>query len=177
MPPFLLGQVCLFSRGLLLVVSGNVSRFLQSNTDPAVQKIHNPKKVGPYQVIDEVISYNPYKWPKIHEEHGGYYKPTFYRGRHNNLVGGFKFHPYLGKWSNLTNIFQRGWNHHLEYIVGAPYNNSTSNDRLKGGFHLERSSRKTFNKELRRHREPPVALDGRCGGKHNSGWRIIPDRK
>ena len=83
----------------------------------------------------------------------------------------------LGKWSNLTNIFQRGWNHHLEYIVGAPYNNSTSNDRLKGGFHLERSSRKTFNKELRRHREPPVALDGRCGGKHNSGWRIIPDRK
>ena len=59
MKPFLLGQVCLFSRGLLLVVSGNVSRFLQSNKDPAVQKIHNPKKVGPYQVIDEVISYNP----------------------------------------------------------------------------------------------------------------------
>ena len=23
------------------------------------------------------------------------------------------FHPYLGKWSNLTNIFQRGWNHQL----------------------------------------------------------------
>ena len=30
------------------------------------------------------------------------------------LGGGFKyfdFHPYLGKWSNLTNIFQVGWNH------------------------------------------------------------------
>ena len=26
----------------------------------------------------------------------------------------FNFHPYLGKWSNLTNIFQRGWNHQLE---------------------------------------------------------------
>ena len=26
----------------------------------------------------------------------------------------FCFHPYLGKWSNLTNIFQRGWNHQLE---------------------------------------------------------------
>ena len=26
----------------------------------------------------------------------------------------FYFHPYLGKWSNLTNIFQRGWNHQLE---------------------------------------------------------------
>ena len=25
----------------------------------------------------------------------------------------FYFHPYLGKWSNLTNIFQRGWNHQL----------------------------------------------------------------
>ena len=33
------------------------------------------------------------------------------------LAGGFKyvliiyFHPYLGKISNLTNIFQMGWNH------------------------------------------------------------------
>ena len=25
----------------------------------------------------------------------------------------FYFHPYLGKWSNLTNIFQMGWNHQL----------------------------------------------------------------
>ena len=34
------------------------------------------------------------------------------------LAGGFifyfYFHPYLGKWSNLTNIFQLGWNHQLE---------------------------------------------------------------
>ena len=28
----------------------------------------------------------------------------------------FYFHPYLGRWSNLTNIFQPGWNHQLEYI-------------------------------------------------------------
>ena len=26
----------------------------------------------------------------------------------------FYFHPYLGKWSILTNIFQMGWNHQLE---------------------------------------------------------------
>ena len=35
------------------------------------------------------------------------------------LGGGFKyfyFHPYLGKWSNLTNIFQMGWNHQLDYV-------------------------------------------------------------
>ena len=26
----------------------------------------------------------------------------------------FYFYPYLGKWSNFTNIFQRGWNHQLD---------------------------------------------------------------
>jgi len=39
-------------------------------------------------------------------------------GYKEKLGGGFKhffyFYPYLGKWSNLTNIFQMGWNHHLE---------------------------------------------------------------
>ena len=32
------------------------------------------------------------------------------------LGGGFKycFHPYLGRRSNLTNVFQMGWNHQLE---------------------------------------------------------------
>ena len=37
------------------------------------------------------------------------------------LGGGFKhflFYPYLGKWSNLTNSFQRGWNHQLEKVGG-----------------------------------------------------------
>ena len=28
----------------------------------------------------------------------------------------FYFHPYLGKWSNLTNIFQMGWNHQLDDV-------------------------------------------------------------
>ena len=28
----------------------------------------------------------------------------------------FYFHPYLRKWSNLTNIFQLGWNHQLDSI-------------------------------------------------------------
>ena len=36
---------------------------------------------------------------------------------HNVLLGGgfkcFYFHPYWGKWSNLTNIFGMGWNHQL----------------------------------------------------------------
>ena len=33
----------------------------------------------------------------------------------------FYFHPYLGKISNLTNIFQRGWNHQLvlQYAIAA----------------------------------------------------------
>ena len=29
----------------------------------------------------------------------------------------FYFHPYLGRWSNLTNIFQRGWNHQLDFEI------------------------------------------------------------
>ena len=28
----------------------------------------------------------------------------------------FYFHPYLGNWSNLTYIFQGGWNHQLENV-------------------------------------------------------------
>ena len=33
----------------------------------------------------------------------------------------FYFHPYLGRWSNLTNIFQMGWNHQLVFFVGTNY--------------------------------------------------------
>ena len=38
------------------------------------------------------------------------------------LGGGFKysifhFHPYLGKWSSLTNILQMGWNHQPDLIL------------------------------------------------------------
>ena len=29
----------------------------------------------------------------------------------------FYVHPYLGKWSNLTNIFQMGWSHQLVNII------------------------------------------------------------
>ena len=37
------------------------------------------------------------------------------------LGGGFKcfyFHPYQGKWSNLTKIFHTGWNHQLDVDFG-----------------------------------------------------------
>ena len=34
----------------------------------------------------------------------------------------FYFHPYLGKWSNLTNIFGMGWNHQLGmYDMSLPF--------------------------------------------------------
>ena len=41
-----------------------------------------------------------------------------------SLSGGFKyvlFHPYLGKWSNLTNIFQMGWNHQPALFVANSF--------------------------------------------------------
>ena len=34
----------------------------------------------------------------------------------------FYFHPYLGKWSNLINIFQLGWNHQLLLMAEIPNN-------------------------------------------------------
>ena len=36
----------------------------------------------------------------------------------------FYFHPYLGEWSNLTNIFQLGWNHQLaiNHLLPSPGN-------------------------------------------------------
>ena len=37
------------------------------------------------------------------------------------------FHPYLGKWSNLTNFCQRGWNNQLgSYFMKSPWNIPTS---------------------------------------------------
>ena len=34
----------------------------------------------------------------------------------------FYVHPYLGKWSNFTNIFWMGWNHQLATIGKSPLN-------------------------------------------------------
>ena len=49
-------------------------------------------------------------------------KPVNRQDPERNLGGGnssiFYFHPYLGKWSNLTNIFQMGWNHQLGTYLG-----------------------------------------------------------
>ena len=52
----------------------------------------------------------------------------------NILVGGFKllFNPYLGKWSNLTNIFQMGWFSHQLDI--ACFGASNSGDWWGRGF-------------------------------------------
>ncbi len=42
-----------------------------------------------------------------------------FHGRTVSLPEGIQqiFHPYLGKCSNLTNIFQMGWNHQLENFL------------------------------------------------------------
>ncbi len=51
------------------------------------------------------------------------------------LGGGFKhfcFYLYLGRWSNFTNIFQMGWNHHLGFF---PIRHDASFP--KWGRHLE----------------------------------------
>ena len=56
-----------------------------------------------------------WKWPKkvilllMVQKSSGWWFQIFFNF-HN-------FHPYLGKWSNLTSIFQRGWNHQLVLLM------------------------------------------------------------
>ena len=52
----------------------------------------------------------------------------------------FYFHPYLGKWFNLTNIFRMGWNHQLGKLIlqttarrGQPLDYIFSNEQYKVG--------------------------------------------
>ena len=42
----------------------------------------------------------------------------------------FYFHPYLGKWSNLTNIFQMGWNHQLDKLLCTWLGNDLLRSRM-----------------------------------------------
>ena len=44
----------------------------------------------------------------------------------------FYVHPYLGKWSNLTNNFQIGWDHQLDLIF---YQNLFFPAQKTGFFH------------------------------------------
>ena len=49
------------------------------------------------------------------ETFGNHFGDGALRKKHWVVVSNiFYFHPYLGKWSHLTNIFQMGWNHQLE---------------------------------------------------------------
>ena len=56
----------------------------------------------------------------------------------------FYFHPYLGKISNLTNIFQRGWNHQLVEVLDSiivSFQGSRHNPRTVQLRHLHSSTR------------------------------------
>ena len=46
----------------------------------------------------------------------------------------FDFHHYLGKIPNLTNIFQRGWNHQLDYVLLFPSSLITNPSFMNGWF-------------------------------------------
>ena len=49
----------------------------------------------------------------------------------------FYFHPYLGKISNLTNVFQMGWNHQPDIIYSNHYcNHSLSEGWRPGDFQV-----------------------------------------
>ena len=53
----------------------------------------------------------------------------------DDLGGGFEYvflNPYLGRWSNMTNIFQRGWNHQLDDVCETAF--GTWKDRTGWGL-------------------------------------------
>ena len=87
------------------VLGGEVAVYQKKTTVPGGSfkdfwKFH-PKMFGSFALF--------FWWEMIHD--------PIWRAYFANLGGGFRyffFHPYLGKWSNLTNIFQMGWNHQLE---------------------------------------------------------------
>ena len=45
----------------------------------------------------------------------------------------FYFHPYLGKITQLTNIFQRGWNHQLGYVFKTLSNHFEEESKFSVG--------------------------------------------
>ena len=58
----------------------------------------------------------------------------------------FYFRPYLGKWSNLTNIFQMGWNHHLVILVEIFWHVLGHIDVESNIFNLYLNERKVVDK-------------------------------
>ena len=62
------------------------------------------------------------RWPRLRRDFGEILDPRSWRFPDQDIKkmvvsDVFYFHPCLGKWSNLTNIFQRGWNHQLVSVL------------------------------------------------------------
>ena len=57
----------------------------------------------------------------------------------------FYFHPYLGKVSILTNIFQRGWNHELDDNDDNNDNNDNTDDNDNNKTPFTRWFKVTFS--------------------------------
>ena len=68
---------------------------------------------------------------QVHHDRSTYHER--YTGYTPQLGGGFTyfvFHPYLGRWSNLTNIFWMGWNHQLVKSYTEPKNDGFQSRNL-----------------------------------------------
>ena len=83
---------------------------------------------------------------------------------HQHFLGGgskhFYVHPYLRKWSNLTNIFQMGWNYQLVFVpICVTY----------GRMQLTRAKRDASNPMHLRSTET-LAWRGHVLGTGEDGW-------
>ena len=82
----------------------------------------------------------------------------------------FYFHPYLGKWSSLTNIFQMGWNHQLVYFLpifwwNVFFHPSNLHLSMKGCMYILIFPKKNMN-----HGDPKVTSPRRNPHPHLWCW-------
>ena len=83
------------------------------------------------------------------------------------------FHPYLGKWSNLINIFQMGWNHQLNILEGFSEFNSMINRQIRSGNQAGRDTVKEFKTISQSGHQPGQRISHLTSFRPESLWRTV----
>ena len=94
---------------------------LYAHLSVPVGTIYSDYQLSPHGIIFDGVSY-------LNQPAVFFLSRVFSGHTHTFPFGGgfifFYFHPYLGKWSNLTNIFQMGRNHQL--VLQLEHDNITN---------------------------------------------------
>ena len=86
-------------------------------------------------------------------------------GGGNSII--FYFHPYLGRWTSLTNIFQRGWNHQLVFLYSSLLKENMKPYQIFFGFMTSLGQKNMGNWGLIRYNPSYISM-------YNGKWRGPP---